>query len=304
MTPRAHPSTRQDYYADATLYDILHESGTAGEVRAVLRLARAYGPKPAPRPCILLEPACGSGRSLLALAKRGCHAVGFDMSPLMVRYAQRTARADSPRTARSVTVFRARMEDFAMPPAPGAKKAGPLRAHAAFNLINTIRHLTTDTALIAHLRFMRTALAPGGIYIVGLGLCAYGLEAESEDVWTGSRTVRGRRTSVVQTVQYLPAPAAGASSTRPTLRAERAISHFTVLEAGRRGAPPTERHIDSSYSLRSYNLAQWTSLIARAGWEVVAITDQDGLAMTPSEPGYFLWVLRPAQPRVRPPRSP
>ena len=273
---------RQNFYADALLYDILHAEGTSHDARVVTRLVRAWGPKVTRGTRLtLLEPACGSGRYLLALAKHGHRATGFDLSRGMIRYAkQQTVQGGHTERVRA---FVGRMEEFTLPKA--------WRAHGAFNLINSIRHLESDSAMLAHLRSVRRALLPAGVYIVGLGLCAYGLETESEDVWHGSRVVRGVRTRVTQTVQYLPAPQAGARTTRKALRAERVISHMTVT-AGH-GRPAQERHIDSVYTLRSYNLAQWRSLISRAGWRIVATTDQDGLPMVPSEPGYFLWVLRP-----------
>lgn len=272
---------RQDFYADALLYDILHQEGTSHDARVMTRIVRAHGPaRPRGTPLTLLEPACGSGRYLLALAKTGCRAAGFDFSPAMVRYARASARARG--VGGAVRVFAARMEDFALPAA--------WRAHGAFNLINSIRHLESDAAMLAHLRCMRAALVPGGVYVVGLGLCAYGIETESEDVWTGSRVVGGVRTRVTQTVQYLPAPEAGRDSARKALRMERVISHMTVTRGS--GARREERHIDSAYVLRSYNMDQWRAIVGRAGWEIVAVTDQDGLAARPSEPGYYLWVLR------------
>ncbi|HEX2839289.1 MAG TPA: class I SAM-dependent methyltransferase [Phycisphaerales bacterium] len=278
---------RQDFYADALLYDILHQEGTSHDARVMARIVRAHGPaRPRGTPLTLLEPACGSGRYLVALANAGHRAAGFDLSPAMVRHAQASARAAG--VGGGVRAFTARMESFALPPA--------WRAHGAFNLINSIRHLETDAAMLAHLRCMEQALLPGGVYVVGLGLCAYGIETESEDVWTGSRVVGGVRTRVTQTVQYLPAPEAGRNSGRKALRMERVISHMTVRRGT--GARATERHIDSAYVLRSYDMAQWRAIVGRAGWEIAAVTDQDGLAARPSEPGYYLWVLRAKQRRA------
>lgn len=272
---------RQDFYADALLYDILHQEGTSHDARVISRVVRAHGPaRPRGTPLTLLEPACGSGRYLVALAKAGHRAAGFDLSPAMVRYARAIARAEG--AGSGVRVFTARMERFALPPA--------WRAHGAFNLINSIRHLETDAAMLAHLRCMKGALVPGGVYVVGLGLCAYGIETETEDVWTGSRLVGGVRTRVTQTVQYLPAPEGGRSAGSKAMRMERVISHMTVTRGS--GARAQERHIDSAYVLRSYDLKQWRAIIDKAGWEIVGVTDQDGLPARPSEPGYYLWVLR------------
>jgi hypothetical protein len=119
-------------------------------------------------------------------------------------------------------------------------------------------------------------LAPGGIYIVGLSLCAYGLEAETEDVWRGRRG----RTSVVQVIQYAP-PAGSAGRAR----AERVVSHLTIR------SPGGERHIDSAYTLRGYNLAQWRALVEKSPFHIRSVADSDGKPAEPAEPGYYLFVL-------------
>lgn len=258
----------RDFYSIPAIYDVLHAPGTAGEVDAIIRLARRFHPPAAHRGAAWLEPACGTARHLRLAAKRGFRAIGFDHERAMIDY----ARARLPRSAR---LFVAPMERFVLPRGP--------RAALAFNLINSIRHLPSDAAMLRHLGAVRRALDPGGIYIVGIGLAAYGLEAETEDVWKGRRGA----CRVTQVVQYLPA-----SGRRGRERDERVVSHLTV-RAGR-----SVRDIDSTYTLFSYDLAQWRRVLARARFDVLAVADQDGHDTPPVEPGYALWVLRP-RPRRR-----
>lgn len=273
---------RADFYADPQVYDVLHAGGTAADLRVLLKLGRRY--TPAVKNPTWLEPACGTGRYLIAAARRGIRAMGFDISEPMVNYAREQAAASA--VARRLTVFSAPMESFG--------DTGPVASHSvhlAFNLINTIRHLTTDRAMLAHFNQMAAALAPRGIYIVGLSLSAYGLEHPTEDTW------RGRRgpLSVSQVVQYVPPAASGHDARRGSgSRVERVISHMTI----RRGRE--ESHIDSAYALRTYNLAQWLRLLDQSALRLVAVTDGDGKAATPVEPGYFLFVLAHAhEPRTR-----
>jgi hypothetical protein len=120
-----------------------------------------------------------------------------------------------------------------------------------------------------------------GVYIVGLSLSAYGLESVSEDVWIGTR----RGTTVTQVVQYEPPDI---DATGAAARRERVISHLTIT---RKGAD--DEHRDSSYWLRTYNLAQWTALIARSGWHIAATFANTGKRAKPSEPGYFLFAMTP-----------
>ncbi|GJQ29387.1 MAG: N,N-dimethyltransferase [Phycisphaerae bacterium] len=261
-----------DFYAIPRLYDILHAEGTAHDVRVLRRLRRRFVPGRIVGET-WLEPACGTARYLREAARFGLRGVGFDTHPSMLAYARRVRRLPPrPGVARQgrVTLFRARMEDFdrahAVPP-----------IHLAFNLINTIRHLATDRAMLDHLAAVARVLAPGGVYIVGLGLAAYGHESITEDVWSGRRgPVR-----VSQVVQYIPA----SGSRGEGARAERVISHLTVRTGSR------DRHLDSTYALRSYNLAQWTAIIDRSPLCLLGTSDADGRPVTPRDPGYFLWVL-------------
>lgn len=254
----------QDFYADPSAYDVLHSSGTREELAGVERIVR----RRALTGGWWLEPGCGTGRHLRLLARRGERVVGFDVSSGMVAFArERLGRIASTRRARA---FVGDMRRFSL---------GAIRARVAFNLINTIRHVESDAGMLAHLACVRRALEPGGVYVVGISLSAYGLESASEDVWVGTR---GRR-RVTQVVQYIPARGGRGQGARDEL----VISHVT----DRRGT--REREWTSTYTLRAYGLAPWRALIARAGWRVAQVCDDSGREAEPAAPGYALWVLEP-----------
>lgn len=259
-----------DLYELPEIYDVLHQPGTGVELRGLERICRAWcgtDRARAGRTLTWLEPACGSGRLLRAAAAKGYRVIGFDLEAGMVRYAAARAREAG---LRNVRVFAADMAEFSDPLGAGS-------VDFAFNTINSIRHLRTDAALIAHLRGMGRVLRPGGVYAVGISLSAYGIEQESEDVWRG----RGRGMTVTQVVQYLPP-----RGERGRLRFEPVISHLVV----RRGAEV--RDIDSAYELRGYNRKQWRAALRRAGMTVSAIVDDKGRPTPEVEPGYAIWVLR------------
>ena len=71
-------------------------------------------------------------------------------------------------------------------------------------------HCTLALASLIRWGGLQQGIESGGIYIVGLSLCAYGLEAETEDVWRGRRG----RTAVVQVIQYAPPTGSAAGSSR------------------------------------------------------------------------------------------
>lgn len=268
---RAKHGERQGFYDDPAIYDILHTPGTAEEVEGLLRIARRHAPTRRPRRWI--EPACGSGRYLRVLSARGERALGFDLSASMVEYARKRLDRLALRHARACV---APMETFA--DALGLEH----KFEVGFNLINSIRHLPGEAAMREHLGQMRRALVEGGIYIVGISISAYGLEAASEDVWEGRRG----SCHVRQLVSYLP-PDVDLGEGHPRARLERVISQMTVT------TPAGERQIGSTFDLFCYDVRQWRAVVASAAYEIVACVDEDGRETPEPEPGYALFILRP-----------
>lgn len=264
-------SLRRDFYDDPAIYDILHTPGTAEEVDGLMRIARRYAPLRRPRRWI--EPACGSGRYLRVLAARGERALGFDLSEAMVEYARSRCDRLAHRRARLAV---APMESFA------DLLSIEREFEVAFNLINSIRHLPSEPAMRRHLAQMRRSLVEGGIYIVGISISAYGLEAASEDVWEARRGSCHLR----QLVSYLP-PEGQRGRAAPHARVERVISHMTIT------TPSGEREITSTYDLFCYDLAQWRRVVRDAAFDIIACVDESGRPTPEPEIGYALFVLRP-----------
>ena len=282
---------RQHLYADPEIYDILHADGTASDVARFARVARRVSAGlRGVKQLRWLEPASGSGRYLLACAKRGDVAVGIDLSKEMVAYTLARAEAAGLSGVGGVV---GRMETFDLGKVEWAGKQGAGKngagkptafgkAHVVFNPINSIRHVATDSAMLKHLDRVRACLHADGVYIVGLSLSAYGLETVSEDVWVGKRG----KTTVTQVVQYEPP---GEDARGAPGRRERVMSHLTIERGG------VEEHRDSSYWLRTYNLQQWLGLVEKAKWRVAGTFDNTGKIAKASEPGYYLFVLVPTR---------
>ncbi len=269
---------REHLYADPHVYDVLHDEGTLADAKLFVRLARRFVSrlalaKSASMPIRFFEPACGSGRYLHALAKLGHIGIGLDSSMQMLAYARLRARQLG--LGGLVKTVHAPMEKFMVKP----------RVDLAFNPINSIRHLGTDRAMLAHLACVRRTLRPDGVYVIGLSLAAYGLESPSEDVWVSRRD--GLR--VTQVVQFEP-PSPSAKG--PSKRRERVISHLTIEPIGA-GKQRDVQHRDSRYWLRTFNRAEWEGIVAKAGWRIEHVCSNTGVACEAREPGYYLFVLRP-----------
>jgi len=246
-------SNMERAYPEPAIYDVLNSPGTGREVAALERVFRRYGPPPAAAPALWLEPACGTGRYLRVLRRRGYRVAGFDADDAMLEYARGRRDLDG------AVLFRADMTRFTGPARRAGIPAGGV--DAAINPVNSLRHLDSDEAVITHLDAVARILKPGGVYIVGLSLTDYACLEPEEDLWTG---VRGRL-RVSQLVNYLP-PEPGTDRDRR----ETVISHLTVTRPG------GERHLDHRFDLRTYDAHQWSGLVARSALRVAASCDAAG----------------------------
>ncbi|MEN0020159.1 MAG: class I SAM-dependent methyltransferase [Planctomycetota bacterium] len=253
-------------YADPVVYDVLHAPGTADEFRTLELIADRFV-TPSGRERTWLEPACGTGRLLRHAARQGIRVIGIDLAPEMIKDAKRRLPSLS-----RVQWHVGDMTDFA-----GIVTRSSV--DLAFCTINTARHLgadeQSDRPMLQHLEQIAAVLKPGGVYVLGISLTAYGFEPPSEDVWSGSRgSLR-----VKQVVQYEPATKAS--------RREMVIS---VLDIERPRGCETR---SSSYALRSYDRKQWDRLVARSAMQVVGVVDEFGDDTPVLAPGYQLFILKP-----------
>ena len=135
----------------------------------------------------IFEPACGTGRLLWRLAKQGFEVAGLDLNPHSVAFCNRRLRKHGlPETA-----FVGDMTDFRL----------EKPVDAAFNLVSSFLHLTTESLAGEHLRRMAAALRPKGLYLLGFHLVPKGKASCSREAWKtsrGSLTVQSmlRQTSV------------------------------------------------------------------------------------------------------------
>lgn len=219
------------FYDEAAVYDLLHGADTASELDAVLAAFGRLG-NGGRR---VLEPACGTGRYLAALAARGYEAVGYDSNPRALAFARRRLKGSSARAVRG------EMTSF----------AGNGVFDLAFSTLSSFRHLLTQRDALRHLRLTAGSLAPGGVYIVGIDLADYASGQDDEETWEASGG--GMRVSHVM-LSLAP---------DKRRRRERIVNFVAVSEDGR------ERLIESCYDLRSYDLREWESLIAASSFRIL-----------------------------------
>lgn len=134
-------------YASPEVYDVAFGWNLRLELDFLERCLAEHVEGPVRR---ILEPACGTGRLLLALAERGYDVAGYDRSGEMVAFARARLRDHEG------VVWRGDMTSF----------RPPGEFDAALNLVNSIGYLLEDDPLTAHLCLVAEALRPGGVYVV------------------------------------------------------------------------------------------------------------------------------------------
>jgi len=151
-------------------YDLLFGSDWKAEFNFFEACFRRHCPRPVKR---VFEPACGTGRLLIKLANAGYDVSGNDLNPKAVDYCNdRFERFNHPRSS-----FVGDMSDFQL----------KRRVDAAFNTINSFRHLPTEATAVAHLQCMARALRKGGIYILGIHLEPTEGERIEDEGWTARK---------------------------------------------------------------------------------------------------------------------
>ncbi len=164
-----------DWYDCPRYYDIIFDQDTRREadfLEAVLELHGACANRK--RATRVLEPACGTGRLVVELARRGYHVTGFDANPRMLAVAREKLTR---RPGLGARVKEDRMEDFRVPG----------RFDLVHCLLSSFKYLLTEDASASHLRRAADRLRPGGLFVLGIHLTDYSRQKPHHERWTGNR---------------------------------------------------------------------------------------------------------------------
>lgn len=221
--------TTLDWYETPRYYDAIFDVDTDREADFLEALHVKHGTaraRPAPR---VLEPACGSGRLLVHLARRGWRVHGFDLEPAMVRYSRERLAAEGLRG----TVARGDM--------------GAFEVRGTFDLahclVSTFKYLLDEDSARSHLECVATALAPGGIYALGFHLTDYAETRATRERWHVERDGADVRC----TIQGWPA--------ERRARRERVRSRLVVREGG------VEKRSETNWWFRTYDAREVRRLL-------------------------------------------
>jgi SAM-dependent methyltransferase len=161
------PANLYDY---PRYYDLVFGSDWKAEFHFLRRVFDTFAKRRVRR---VFEPACGTGRLLFRMARAGYAASGLDLNPRAVEYCNKRLK----RHALPATAFVGDMSDFRL----------PRPVDAAFNTINSFRHLLGDQQAAGHLRCIAESLHPGGVYVLGLHLTPTEGTPLEEESWSARR---------------------------------------------------------------------------------------------------------------------
>jgi SAM-dependent methyltransferase len=139
---------RRGLYGAPRLYEIAFDLNRKAEVDFLVHCFRRFARRRVRR---VLDIACGTGPHLLRLAARGYRMTGLDLSPRNIEFLRERARQKGFHPSLIVDD----MTDFRL--------SGP--ADAAICMQDSQGHLLTNEQIVAHLRAVARAVAPGGLYV-------------------------------------------------------------------------------------------------------------------------------------------
>jgi SAM-dependent methyltransferase len=231
--------TQTDWYRFPLYYDTVYDGDSAKEadfLEAVLA-RHGTGAVAEGKPARILEPACGTSRLLIELARRGHRVAGFDLSADMIAYGRERVKAEPASVRDRIRLGEDRMESFRM--------RGPF--DLSFCLLSTFKYLLTEEHAHAHLERVARVLVPGGLCVIGIHLTPYARRATDREIWHGAADGLRVSSEVI---------------TRPAdriTRLEWLRNRLTIRQRGRRQA----ERLETNWQVRTYDAAEFEALLAR-----------------------------------------
>ena len=169
------PAETCDWYDTPLYYDIIFDDDTATEATFLEVMHLRHGRGTSSKSRTLLEPACGSGRLMVEMARRGWIASGFDANEAMLEHARERLKS----IHLTGKLWQDRMERFQL--------TGRKQFDLAHCLVSTFKYLQTESDALGCLQRVADALKPGGIFVLGLHLSDYTKQAITHERWVASR---------------------------------------------------------------------------------------------------------------------
>ncbi|QDU35216.1 dTDP-3-amino-3,6-dideoxy-alpha-D-glucopyranose N,N-dimethyltransferase [Poriferisphaera corsica] len=250
-TKRAGKYEPFDWYRTPLYYDMIFDEGTQDEADFIEAAAELYcaNRRRGASALKIMEPACGSSRLVIELAKRGHTCSGFDLEPGMIEYSKKLLKKRGLKADLSV-------QDMTSFKYPRTKKFD-----VAHCVVSTFKYLIKEADARKHLELVAESLRPGGIYILGLHLTPEDQTGKLRERWTAHRGGE----HVTCNIQSWP----------PDYRKRTEAIRSRLIVTPLKGSSPAgtcdprwkvaetkeTKYYESSWTFRTYNLKQLKSLI-------------------------------------------
>ena len=229
----------ESIYDHPKYYDLVFGADCAAETKFILAAAERFMRRKAKR---FFEPACGTGRLLHALAKRGVEVGGLDLNPRAVEFC-------NARLKRNGINSRATVEDM-------CDFTVPKLYDIAFNTINSFRHLGTEKQARSHLECVGRAMRADGLYLLGVHLTPTDAAPSDGESWSARRGHLSINTHM------------WTNDRNRKTRIERYGIRFDIH------SPTKSFRIEDELVLRSYTAPQMDRLIDSSGcWDCIETYD-------------------------------
>ena len=259
-----------DWYETPIYYDIIFDVDTDKEAR-FLEQCHAKHATPRPRkpnqtsseasgspPLAILEPACGSGRLMAALAGRGHRVAGVDLSAGMLDFARQRFQQQCV----TGTLLEAPMQDFdlqlpkvSQPATADASSAstsggGGGGFDLAHILVSSFKYLQTDEDAAACLNCVCDHLRVGGVFVLGLHTTEPDQTERVLERWRAQRD----HLDVICTIRSDP----------PNYRKRTEQMRSRIVARDRRRPAAEPKRYESHWTFRTYTPAQLRALLRKA----------------------------------------
>lgn len=222
---------QRDWYDTPLYYDIIFDVETQREADFLEVVHERFGTGSRSRQ--ILEPACGSGRLVLEMARRGWKVSGFDGNARTLEFTRDRLR----KASLKARLWEDWMQSFSLPKAQ--------TFDLAHCLVSSFKYLHREADAVACLKGVAACLKSGGLFVLGIHLSDYERQSVEHERWVAARD----DTRVICNIRTWPA-------NRRT-RLEDLRTRLQITRAGRTHWQETR------WQFRTYDAAQVRSLLRK-----------------------------------------
>lgn len=232
-----------DWYETPVYYDIIFDVDTDNEATFLEQCHALHAGDAKGRDKLaVLEPACGSGRLMAALAKRGHRVAGVDLSKGMLDFARKRFKEHGVKGK----LAQAPMQAFDLH--QFAEKQGGF--DLAYILVSSFKYLQSDDDAAACLNCICDHLRPGGIFVLGIHITEPDETERTLERWRATRD----HLDVLCTIRSSPPD--------HQQRTEQLRSRIVARDLNKPDAEP--KRYESNWTFRTYTEGQLRSLLGKA----------------------------------------